>query len=461
MAYKIEKRSSTAPSSDSAIDFNERVYTLPLCGCSNFTDEVSVGDIIGVKLSANVRVRIRFSTSSIFLPEEKMYLLPEQFGSYRPVEEHLFRVTKINKPSKYEVVPYYLDGNKVIVKEIEETFETEGQIPVNEIEPNELCEELFLNKTLKRFKIDQEYDIFSKYKVDRLFTLLDTYDEANRDTFTVHSVRKLLPLQNYAKTVFDLKEEGASMQKFYTQLAKYGPVLLNIFGQDSNILSELGTYDLAVAHMDALYSSALALINSDTVPDMLTHRLHIPSRLAAPSIHHAIHRVKYNEIFRVYRADPAYVLCRTKYVSNWSGIIIDNAIRGHITDGNVVRVLFGKNKEASKDDKYEYSSVIYCRVLQRLNETQCLACIENYYCSEYEDIVFVLNVNAISEIPFTWAGNENLVETNLDLDRGEGFSVTGGPAAVMSTADGEAVTSDDGGQLEQEVYPLEYTVLLR
>lgn len=460
MAYRIEKRSSTKKRGDYCIDFGDRNYSVPLCGCSNFDGEIFVGDIIGVKLSANATVKAKFTTSSSLLPDDRIDLISEQYGSYRPVEEHLFVVTKVHRRERIDVRPYFLDKDKVIAKRVQESFSTKWKIPVVQIDKDILCEELYVNKSLKQFAIEENYGYFIPFKVEKLFALLDSIDDTNRDNFSMKDIIKLCPFSgcDYVNAIFHLANESEKLQYFYNNLPKYETLLQYYLCEEFEpTRKRWGSYELIVAHTETKYAAALAMINKDFVKESVTHSLNIPSHLTIPTIHHNITRVKFSEIFRVYKADPAYVLCRTKYVSNWSGVIVDDEIRKHLTTGNIVRVLFGKNKVAALADKYPYSGVIYCRVLQRLNESQCLACIENYYCSEYEDIVIVINVNAISEVPFTWNGNESLEATGLDKESGEGFAVTGGGAAVLSSADGEACAGDK--ELEHETFELNYDAL--
>ena len=460
MAYRIEKRSSTKARGDYSIDFGDRNYSIPLCGCSNFDGEISTGDIIGVKLSANTTVKTKFATTSSLLPNEKIALISKQYGSYRPVEEHLFVVTKVHRRERIDVVPFFLDKDKVIAKLVEESFSTKWKIPVVQIEKDTLCEEMFINKSLKQYPIAEEYGYFTPFKAEKLFTLLDSVDETNPDIITGKDIAKLCPFSghHYTKTILHLAKEAEKLQSFYNRLPQYEARLQHYLGEEyETVRDKWGTYELIVAHTEAMYVAALAMINKDFVKESVQHNLYIPSHLTVPTIHHNITRVKFSEIFRVYKPDPTYVLCRTKYVSNWGGVIVDNEIRKHVTTGNIVRVLFGKNKVAALADKYTYSGVIYCRILQRLNETQCLACIENYYCSEYEDIVLVINVNAISEVPFTWNGNESLEATGLDKESGEGFACTGGGAAVLSTAEGEVCTRDN--DIAHEMFDLTYEAL--
>jgi hypothetical protein len=145
-SFKIIKRSSTKPPSECAIDFGDRNYKIPLCGCGGFNEQVKVGDVVGVKLSSNICRREVFKTSSELIPEAKWSIIPERQGNYRPEEEHLFIITKINTKSKFCVQPYFLDSDKVIIKQVDEQFASEWSLPVSEIDNHTLCEFVFESK---------------------------------------------------------------------------------------------------------------------------------------------------------------------------------------------------------------------------------------------------------------------------------------------------------------------------
>eukprot|EP01034_Spumella_vulgaris_P040385 gene40385-49943_t len=249
----------------------------------------------------------------------------------------------------------------------------------------------------------------------------------------------MLPYKDYRTTLFNLTDDGEALKEFFGIIDEHRESILQFV--EASALDNLGTYELIESNMESLYLKALELMNDTHITDSITYSLCIPSHLAVPTIHHNITRLKVSEIFRVYRPDPVYALAKTKYVSNWGGVIVDDAIRSHITTGNIVRVMFTKYpqfqptpEEIAARTGWLWSGVIYCRILAQLSATHCLACVENKYCSEYEDIVLIIHVGAVSEVPFSWPGNENLDATGLEATSGEGFGCTGLGAAV---SDGE------------------------
>lgn len=87
--------------------------------------------------------------------------------------------------------------------------------------------------------------------------------------------------------------------------------------------------------MTDLYQGILEKLG-DTITINCTYCYSKNSHLCAPQISHNITNIKYSDIFRVYCPDPDYVLVKTKHVSNWSGIILDDKVREYINVGNIL-----------------------------------------------------------------------------------------------------------------------------
>ena len=458
--YKLIKRSSTPKTGDCSIDFGNRRYNTPLCGCSNYDGVLEVGDIVGIKMSSNTCLSTTFSSSSLLLSSEQVLaLMPPHYGHYRPVEEHLFKITKVRKPSKYDVVPYFIDGNKVISKEINESYSSNWDVPVSAVDKFTLCNELFCEKRIHgNITIDEKYDCFSSYRAKKLEGILESViDEGQLEPSIVKSIRGSLPFKgNWTKTMFDLRTDRDTISHFYDVVIKYMHILTTCL--DESQISDIGSFDKIEEHMDSIYAQALVCIGAQTVRENgVNHQFQQSSQLSVPIIVHTIDRIKYNDIFRVYKSDPRYCLHRAKYTSSWCGVIVDDSIRNHFEPGNIVRLIFGENPSAVEETaaiiatnvttttttttkSYQFCNVIYCRLLKRVDNERFLACIENMYCSEYEDIVLVVHTAAVSEIPFDFSGNENLVATGLNCSSGQGFGVTGLGAAVMDSDTGLGVT---------------------
>ena len=154
-------------------------------------------------------------------------------GSYTHVEEHLFTITKILRPSKYAVEPYFIDNNKVIVKEIEEQFNEKREFNANLIDKYDYCE---------YSSMADEYNNFSHRKFQKMFEFIE-----NNDILTS---LKHLPLKNYNQTFFNFTKENDKIKHFYDILTQYKDDFIKELGQEKFDL--LGNYDLAQQHMDVI-----------------------------------------------------------------------------------------------------------------------------------------------------------------------------------------------------------------
>lgn len=159
--------------------------------------------------------------------------------------------------------------------------------------------------------------------------------------------------------------------------------------------------------------------NNNKLNVSISYSLDKPACLNEPNIMHNITELKYIDIFRVYKPDPKYFLTKTNTLSNWHGHVLDNNIRDKIRVGNILRMCIGiKGKEGHM--------VIYFRLLHQVSQTRFLATIVNMYQSIYEDIVIVIDIGAVTEIPMGMKGNENLVQ--YDITEGLRYMVTGNGA---------------------------------
>jgi hypothetical protein len=83
----------------------------------------------------------------------------------------------------------------------------------------------------------------------------------------------------------------------------------------------------------------------------------------------------------------------------------------------------------------------------------------NIYLSEYDDLVIQIHADAVSEVPLTWSGNENLDAKYSAIAEEEkyGFGMTGLGAVVPVSEN--VITDDANDTVITEDHPSQYIVL--
>jgi hypothetical protein len=417
--YTIIRRSFAPKLGQFDIGFFNRNRNVPLVGCNDYTEKIQVGDVIGIKLKDSLRRKVQFmpcgdvpdgSTIDIF------------FGSYEQIEEHLFIITKKIKESLFEVKPYYIDGDKIIVKEIHEKLNTKGNIyiPVKNLTKHELCHKYYCY-----IKNSDPYNFY--LDIDKMTEFIKSIENNN----VCQPCN--LPYKDFRKIIINIidDKDHDNVKNFFEFIDKNKLKIIELFGCDA--FDNLGTYEKIINNIDNYYNKICALIG-DTLILNYYFTYNKESHLTQPTIIHKINKIKYVDIFRVYKTDNISKMIKTSHVTNWHGIILDDNVRAHIKQGNLVRMYLFYDKDCTR-------SVIYCTILMKLTENRFLATIKNMYLSEYEDVVFVIDVRAITEIPVSWSRNDNL--KHFERTSGQGFVFTG--MGAVGTA-----------EKANELYPITY-----
>lgn len=416
-SYNIVRRRDLKTTRATEIDFDDRQREYPLCGCANYKEDIQVGDIVGIKLAEKRKSRERVVSGRIDFDLETILpqgMIPVKILRYHQIEEHLFVIKQIVNSHTFRVNKHLLDGNQVLVKEI--LLESTSQIKVSlkQLTPYQIC-------CLYYYKLYRDYGRFeeSEHRV------------CNENECKFYCF-------NYETTMFDFENNDLNIRAFYQYLIDHKDKVIEMIAKKNaeKVYNQLGTYDLAKLNMDVLYQNAIKILEKEIVIDV-KYNDRIEFGLAEPVISHNIKTINYADIFRVYKTDPDYVLAKTTHVTNWNGRLLDEIVRQHVSEGNVVRVAF-RRKDTGKYGNGSW--VIYCKLIKKLSETRFLAAITNMYFSEYEDIVVVIDVGAITEIPLTWTNNYMSFEHLNDIEKETGFAITGSGALGTSG----------------EVYPLTY-----
>ena len=221
----------------------------------------------------------------------------------------------------------------------------------------------------------------------------------------VSETRPTLPYSALSKAYFDVEDD--LLCEFYAHIDKLeGRIKIRapsgaIYKGDRE---QLGTYSSPRLSKADLYELARSYYTGG-LPCMIHYSLEIRAHMADRT-DYGMRTIQKEHIFRVYGEDPTHCCVRTERVTDWSGSTITEDIRAHIAPGNTVRIAV--STDSHRRGNYNRNNVIYFTMLKQLSDTQFLATVYNCYLSEYEDVVVVCDVRAITEIPLTWSGNENL-----------------------------------------------------
>jgi hypothetical protein len=279
-----------------------------------------------------------------------------------------------------------------------------------------------------------------------------TIDESATAAIT-KSLQKVLPFKNSRYTIIDTENEKEleDLDRFYQSLMDYRDLIINYLGEEQ--LAHFGTLDALKENNHRLYEQIVSLLPAK-VADCVDNSFSMDCQLSLPNIIHDITVLKLSQIFRVYRPDSHYFMKRCETVTDWGGMIIPEDVRYQLQPGNIVRLYMGEklSGEELAEKKWPWKTVIYFQLLAAIppsatfdqvtqsflsndeciavdiasKPTKFLASLINMYMSEYEDIVTVLDVHAISEIPVSWQENINLqIPRYLDPPERVGYSMTG------------------------------------
>jgi hypothetical protein len=395
----IRRSDTVSPTDDTVFRCQGSNYKVPMCGCSNYVNPITVGNIVGVVMKSYDKTMVEFTGHSHLLLDKNNRTnstneMLKIDGTTQLVEEHLFKITKVLTQSKFKAHQVFLDSDKIIRKYVSEDFDKLLNVPVDDVNIIEhICESKGVDVT------------FNEYNARRFVQSLE--DGTISD-------KTVVPIKCYTDMLFDLSyistERKCSVAEFYQKVSEHMQIIIDTFGQ--SVYDAMGNIELVTKHMNDTIDQFK--INNPVVPINVTFSCRQYAVLALPTISHNLIELSYVNIFRVYSCNNDFKFVKTNHVTNWSGILLSDDVKSHVQVGNVLRM-------SMKDKQWEY--LPYFRTILQISPMEFLATVENHYTCEYEDIIVLLNTNAITEIPTTWEGNENFA--SYDKVIGEGFGTTG------------------------------------
>jgi hypothetical protein len=371
-------------------DLTKYNFNTPLCGFSDYNEKITVGDIVGVLLKSSIGKKVKFRAGK--LQEQDLNPLVEPvYGSYYQEEEHFFQITKVNKTStKFVVRPVFIDG-KIIRKEINENITKNVDIEINILSPFIQLVEIFIDGPSR----NNQKEIYQVVFDHRIKYILNNVNEIPKLKIHYH---------DYKNTLFDIWNE-----EYMDDMSKLIDYYTLQFPEKVELI---GTIELINENMKKIYSSIsdIKKINYDA-----TFTYSQIALMTEPEISHNITKLKYLDIYRVYKPDPFTQLLRTREITNWSGIILPLDARSLVSTGNLLRFMLEGDRG---------SGCIYFTILHKISEARFLASVKNMYCVHFEDVVIIIDTGALHEIPTQWEEN-NSFAIYADITSGIGYTITG------------------------------------
>lgn len=392
-----DKTNVNCGSHDDNLNFNH-----PLHEFNTFQRKLVKNDIIGVLLEKNehIQVECKIEDFETIFKKEFLNKVPKVKTNYRHVEEHLFRVVKI-KNQKIWIEPTYINSfDTAIHKNVSIRFMKSQDIPTKHITDLKLL----IDEIPEYETIDMDFIEDLQLKFDKM-------------TSKENKIPNKYFLDSYKNYVYQDKQY---VKQFYDLLEKYKDQveIWKSHHQLNNL--DFGSYDQLIQY-------CLKIIQIKRQQPVTTISLScnydVPVTIAKCQIDFRKTFIKYSDVYRVYGYNPnsTYQLKSVDTICNWGGKIIDMEVLNHLKSGNIVRVVYWKT------DGSQFS--IYMSLLEKLSKYEFLASVENMYLSNFDDIVTIIDIRAIMEIPCNWFQNENLekFDNGKDFGNGEkrGFHMTG------------------------------------
>jgi hypothetical protein len=226
-------------------------------------------------------------------------------------------------------------------------------------------------------------------------------------------------LSNYQYYYVFTTENLKYVKEFYDLLDQYKEKIekWKIKHNFQNI--DLGDYNKLVSHVQKI----LLEKRKQPVTKLSLNCSHYePAKIGKCKIDFRKSNIKFSEIYRVYGKNKmgTYMFKSVDTICNWGGKIIDEDVLNHLKPGNVVRLACWKMNGAQFG--------IYVTLLEKLSEKEFLVIVKNYN-SNFDNIVFIVHINSIMEVPCDWFSNKNLEKFDEGKDFGDGekkgFAMTG------------------------------------
>jgi tetratricopeptide (TPR) repeat protein len=417
MNYKIVRRINDriVTDQDYGVIEESRNYHFPLCGFGCYKLPIKTGDVVGLRLKTKTPHEVE-GIPYLKLTENGCKLIPKKIVYSDHYEERLFRIIgKVKRIRHKYTVEEYNPLNKVIRENVGHVRTVKQHIPLEYV-IHDVGLTWYYLENVKGLTIR---DKFEKLAIKHLIDSLETNDHIKGNW-------RLYSEYLYKKQFYHANEE--LINKLYDMIERHidlidDPNKHNILTRDEviqtnrDLIKEARNYYKDGIDLDISYGTPF---NDGTT-------------YTEPLIPCDLHTISYMDIYRVYvtTPDPLFAWCHTNCVTNWGGIILEEDVRQHLQVGHIVRAMYCLKEKffQTEEEKRSCDHISYFELLHKIDDYRFLAKISNQYMDQYDNIVVVLDIRAISEIPITW--NDGLEK--YDKKEGDGFSMTGMYATKLDT----------------------------
>ncbi len=413
-------------SEDISFYFKDRNYDYPLCGFSDYKDQLNAGDIIGVIIKDNNLTEENYPNVFFnIVKKEKLKdlvnLYPKKF-QYNRIEEHMFKISEISQEGLLSIVPVFIEENKVITKNLF-VYENVNLF----ISKDFLDEDLYLND--KKFFSNAGFDYLMFEKVKKFLAKFEKYKKLDNNLKYQYKFfcekteyEKLsdkernkaicIPYENYKSLFFNIYNQYFKI--FFSFLDENLELLKELFGKD--IFNYLGTTKEIIENCENILKT---ILDKEVYYEGYYYCTKIQN-LENSKFDLTINKINIKNVFRVYKSDPNYISKKTKerQLIDWTGIRLSNENLKKLKVNNIIRLVISE-----KDNKCCFNA--YFQIIKKINDHLFFVCLYDQYTNIYEleDVLIVINSDLINELPLDYEENSNLsngliyyqIESNQDI----------------------------------------------
>ena len=398
--YKIVRRGSEDRSNDITVPISERVfsdfqlqdrdYSKPLCGYSNYSRDIKIGDKISVKMTNTFNIDYSKLTKEYIKPKfRELYKdIPLISDSVIFTEEHFFKITGIDGDN-YKIEPFYIDGG-IIRHPFYINLEATLKIKKDHLEENKLIDFWEINGNRDdNIDIKYIYETYYEFILD-LFKRVRCCKSEKKIEKAIEKLKQHICIPY--KYIISIKDEY--VEKYFNVIVSNDDIIQKYF--TDNEMDTIGTYSLykISKYEKKLYREILNKLDHtiDYEPDISEYSdHHFYPQIDKPYINHNLNTVDYKDIYRVYSDDSVFTYRSQNIYSNDHYIYNDNVI-DHIVEGDMV------NLDFYKDSPNIFIYKNYFSILKR-DGNRVLAILENYGGNDhFEDIIIEFPLENINQL---------------------------------------------------------------